>query len=151
MSAALLCALSLAQAGYREGITAGKASTVQAGFNQGFAAGAQAGRQLGELRGTAAYVLARLLAVASPAADPTLVEAARTLVRDLGRLGVEDILGPDTEALEHAREHGEVDVDALANGVGGLGATARGPTIDECRQRLDQLCASCGLPSLDAR
>ena len=72
-------------------------------------------------------------------------------MRDLGRLGVEDILGPDTEALEHAREHGEVDVDVLATGVGGLGAAARKPTIDECRKRLDELCTSCGLPSLDAR
>ena len=139
------------QAGYREGITAGKASTVQAGFNEGFAAGAQAGRQLGELRGTAAYVLARLLAASSPAADAALIDAARTLVRDLGRLGVEDILGPDTEALEHTREHGErehgeVDVDVLSSGIGGLGASERGPTIDDCRARLDQLCASCGLP-----
>ena len=128
------------QAGYREGITAGKASTVQAGFNEGFAAGAQAGRQLGELRGTAAYVLARLLAASSPAADAALVDAARTLVRELGRLGVEDILGPDT------REHGEVDVDALSSGIGGLGAAERVPTINDCRARLDQLCASCGLP-----
>ena len=91
-------------------------------------------------------MLARLLAASAPAADPALVESGRALVRDLGRLGVEDILGPDTEALEHAREHGEVDVDALSSGIGGLGAATRGPTIDECRARLDQLCLSCGLP-----
>ena len=53
------------QTGYREGITAGKTSTLQGGFDQGFnEVGALLGRQVGLLRGQVAALL--LLTSSSP-------------------------------------------------------------------------------------
>ncbi|SAM84378.1 uncharacterized protein UBRO_05619-A [Ustilago bromivora] len=55
--------------GYREGITAGKLSTLQQGFDTGFnEVGALLGRQLGQLRG---QVAALLFLTSTPIPDPT--------------------------------------------------------------------------------
>jgi hypothetical protein len=46
--------------GYRDGITAGKASSIQAGFDQGFALGANIGLRAGQIRGLLEAISAAL-------------------------------------------------------------------------------------------
>lgn len=63
------------QTGYREGITAGKLSTLQQGFDQGFnEVGASLGRQLGALRGQLAALL--LLTSSPTSTSPSSAAAA---------------------------------------------------------------------------
>ncbi|KAI0667593.1 hypothetical protein C8Q78DRAFT_981473 [Trametes maxima] len=94
-------------AGYREGITAGKESALQQGFDEGFAQiGAPLGRELGILRGLCSALIAFL---ARPHENAAQAEAALTEVRDiatrLANIRFSDIAPPDLEALAHAKEH----------------------------------------------
>ncbi|KAL4247481.1 Protein YAE1 [Abortiporus biennis] len=97
--------------GYREGITAGKESALQAGFDEGFAeTGAPLGRQIGLLRGMASVVLAILTSPNPPLSIPQttrgeLVEEARVLMSSLNDIRFSDIAPPDLQAEQHAREH----------------------------------------------
>ena len=95
------------QAGYREGITAGKEGALQEGFDAGFASvGAPLGRDLGILRGLAAALLAFLSRSSPPASSSNaLVEEVRGLASALSNVRLSDIAPPDLEALAHAREH----------------------------------------------
>jgi hypothetical protein len=129
-------------AGYREGINVGKLSTLQTGFNDGFARyGAPAGRRLGLARGTAGAILAWLLQ--RPDSAAALIEEARTLVRDLGRLAVEDVAERDSAAAQHAAEHGE----ALEAAMERLGAPQPKPPLPELEVRLTSLVTQCGAAS----
>ena len=105
------------QAGYREGITAGKESALQGGFDQGFAeVGAPLGREIGLLRGFASALLA-FLSSSSHANAPTttqedhdaFVHEARIIASELSNIRFTDIAPPDLEAEQHAREHLEAD------------------------------------------
>ncbi|CBQ68287.1 conserved hypothetical protein [Sporisorium reilianum SRZ2] len=70
--------------GYREGITAGKLSTLQLGFDQGFnEVGATLGRQVGVLRGQVAALLL-LTSPASPTSTSTPTAARRGPTRTRG-------------------------------------------------------------------
>ncbi|KAI1790125.1 hypothetical protein LXA43DRAFT_521396 [Ganoderma leucocontextum] len=91
-------------AGYREGITAGKEGALQEGFDDGFASvGAPLGRDLGVLRGLAAALLAFLT---RPSPDrATLVAEVRGIAGALSDVRLSDIAPPDLEAFAHAREH----------------------------------------------
>ncbi|KAI5117725.1 hypothetical protein M0805_006210 [Coniferiporia weirii] len=106
-------------AGYREGITAGKESALQGGFDGGFAeVGAPIGRHIGTLRGLAAGVLAFLNSSnhnspQTPETNP-LLEEVRTISDGLGRLRFADLEPPDTEALAHALEHPGQGGDAVS-------------------------------------
>ncbi|GAA5986634.1 hypothetical protein JCM10908_003831 [Rhodotorula pacifica] len=115
-----------ADAGYRDGITAGKNARLQAGFDQGFELAAPYARRVGALRGIAASILSlltvptanatknagQLLQAAFPPSDESstakrdaLVAELRDLVSALGRLDAHKVLPPDEEAEAHAREH----------------------------------------------
>ncbi|PIL22604.1 hypothetical protein GSI_15294 [Ganoderma sinense ZZ0214-1] len=93
-------------AGYREGITAGKEGALQEGFDAGFASvGAPLGRNLGILRGLAAALLAFLSHPPMAAQRGTLAEEVRGIASALSNVRLSDIAPPDLEALAHAREH----------------------------------------------
>ena len=98
-----------AQAGYREGITAGKEGALQEGFDSGFATiGVPLGRQIGLLRGLASALLSYLktpTSLADTTQRETLLREARVIVNDLSLLRFSDIAPPDLEAEQHAREH----------------------------------------------
>lgn len=116
--------LARCKAGYREGIGAGRNSTMQAGFDEGYRQAAPIGREVGRLRGIAASLLVHLTSGnASQQADKAQsntstssnssqtyandIELARDMVRRLGKLKLQDIAGRDEEAEKHALEHGE--------------------------------------------
>ncbi|KAI1424616.1 hypothetical protein F5Y12DRAFT_443453 [Xylaria sp. FL1777] len=66
--------------GYREGITAGKAASIQAGFDQGFSLGANIGIRAGQLLGLLEGISAALAEAGDSAhADALLSEAAAEL------------------------------------------------------------------------
>lgn len=173
-----LAAPARAQAGYREGISAGRASTVQAGFDEGYSVhGAPLGRELGQLRGLANGLLVLLTSAAIPLPQPpswasstsgkdAAVEAARDLVRRLGKLRVQDVAPPDEEAERHAREHGEDallppelqekrEMESLEDGLEAIlssGSARQTPNgrleMDACRNTLQELLGQVGLQSL---
>jgi len=113
------------QAGYREGITDGKLSTLQEGFDTSFASSVPSSRRLGQLRGRANALLAILTSSSSSRQPPSslcttstsssdsdldsgLVTAARALVSDLARVKRDDVLPIDAERIAHEKEeHGE--------------------------------------------
>lgn len=147
------------QAGYREGITAGKESALQEGFDAGFAqVGAPLGRELGMLRGIAS-ALVRFLSLSGPLSST--LDEARDISAQLASIRYSDIAPPDLEAEAHAREHleseeGDDDVDIpeelvekrkmekLEDMLAGMTAdghkeTAQRPTIDDVRRLKDRL------------
>lgn len=140
------------KAGYREGISAGRLSTMQNGFDQGYAVGAPLGRQVGELRGVAASLLAYLTSststgksgaattsssqnIVDDTARKEVIEKTRDLIRRLGKLRLKDLAPRDHEAEQHAIDHGEEiqvpqdlqdkrDMETLEDSMNGLGASA---------------------------
>jgi hypothetical protein len=146
---------STIQAGYREGITAGKEQALQSGFDAGFAGagGVPLGATLGGARGRAAALAALL--PASPAR-----EEARVIVTALAGVRFADIVPPDEEAETHAREHGldekikeRRDGEQLEDMLGAMSTgeakvVAKRPTMEDVRQleeRLDALCKTAGI------
>lgn len=111
-----------ADAGYREGITPGKLSTLQRGFDEAFAASVVPSRRLGQVRGRVAALVAFLqtqtqvqtqdqnqndLLPASTAPTnatqpPTLLFHAKETRRHLSRIPRDHVLPVDEEALAHA-------------------------------------------------
>lgn len=133
------------QTGYREGITAGKLSTLQEGFDEGFNLAAPVGRTRGILRGqanAAHFYLSEYKSkrgggkrrvgpgpgrtqdsagAVSPASHlddeekENTSREARAILRDLDALDVDVLLEPDWEAKQHEAEH--------RGDAGGSGAT----------------------------
>ncbi|KIL64361.1 hypothetical protein M378DRAFT_126775 [Amanita muscaria Koide BX008] len=158
-------------AGYREGINAGKEAALQEGFDAGFAqVGAPLGRELGVLRGIASALVGFLSSSKAPSSS--LIEA-RDIAAQLSKVRFSDIAPPDLEAEAHAREHlaneddaAEVDVpeevvekqkmERLEDMLEGMSASSDGtriarPTVDDVRilkERLYALCSSIGFGSL---
>ncbi|OCH91886.1 hypothetical protein OBBRIDRAFT_811968 [Obba rivulosa] len=96
-------------AGYREGITAGKEGALQEGFDDGYAiVGAPLGRELGLLRGMASALLSFLSKTENIQKHAGL-EEARDIASRLTDIRFSDIAPPDLEAERHAREHLEAD------------------------------------------
>ncbi|KAJ9100126.1 hypothetical protein QFC20_005538 [Naganishia adeliensis] len=93
-----------ADAGYREGITEGKLSTLQQGFDTGFAESVAPSRRLGNLRGRIAGLIAHLQSLPSTTAHVDLLHRAREVRIVLSRVKRGDVLPRDEEALAHARE-----------------------------------------------
>ncbi|KAI0071098.1 hypothetical protein K474DRAFT_672258 [Panus rudis PR-1116 ss-1] len=109
-------------AGYREGITAGKESALQLGFDEGFAqTGAPLGREIGLLRGIASALLSVLDSPDSLLPDlhntrrEELVLEARDIAAHLSEIRFSDIAPPDLEAEQHAREHLEATAATTKN------------------------------------
>lgn len=78
--------------GYREGIAAGKASSIQAGFDQGFALGANIGIRAGQILGLLEGIRAALVDVG--AADE-FVHADSLLSRATAQLNPESLFTPE--------------------------------------------------------
>ncbi|KAI0372244.1 hypothetical protein BV20DRAFT_1034716 [Pilatotrama ljubarskyi] len=100
-------------AGYREGITAGKESALQQGFDEGFAqVGAPLGRELGILRGLCSALISFLgRPQTQPPQAETLLAEVRDIAAQLANVRFSDIAPPDLEALAHAKEHLENAMD----------------------------------------
>ncbi|KAG9315435.1 hypothetical protein JVU11DRAFT_3045 [Chiua virens] len=96
--------------GYREGIIAGKEAFLQAGFDAGFAdVGVPLGRELGKLRGVAAAIGSFLNSQNPNSLD---LEELHAISAILSTIHFSDIVPPDLEAEQHAKEH--LGVDELA-------------------------------------
>ncbi|KAJ9109057.1 hypothetical protein QFC21_000384 [Naganishia friedmannii] len=96
-----------ADAGYREGITPGKLSTLQRGFDEAFAGSVVPSRRLGQVRGRVAAMVAFLQTrndESFPAltATTTLLDRAKDTRRLLSRVRRDQVLPIDEEALAHA-------------------------------------------------
>ncbi|PCH40163.1 hypothetical protein WOLCODRAFT_136699 [Wolfiporia cocos MD-104 SS10] len=99
-------------AGYREGITAGKESALQAAFDEGYATvGVPLGRELGVLRGVASALLSFLDKAGGDQHRQELVAELRAINAQLGEIRLSDIAPPDLEAIRHAREHLDAEND----------------------------------------
>nr|XP_018265652.1 uncharacterized protein I303_02023 [Kwoniella dejecticola CBS 10117]OBR87810.1 hypothetical protein I303_02023 [Kwoniella dejecticola CBS 10117] len=111
-------------AGYREGITDGKLSTLQQGFDEGFAASVPLSRRVGVLRGKAAALLAIAIATAS-AKSPTASPSRNT------------ITSPTTEARSHSHLHSEIDiVDSIRELIRQLSQLRRDDILPEDEERI---------------
>ncbi|KAI4521852.1 hypothetical protein K523DRAFT_275728 [Schizophyllum commune Tattone D] len=162
-------------AGYREGITAGKESALQEGFDSGFAdVGAPLGRELGLLRGMASALLSFLSSQAANTAtaeNEGAIAEVRDISRQLAHIRLTDIAPRDLEAEAHAKEHLQLEEDEdlvtddelvekrkmealedqlarLTSGAMGGGSGEARPTADDVRRlkgRLDNLCGLMGL------
>ncbi|GAA5854685.1 hypothetical protein JCM8547_004939 [Rhodosporidiobolus lusitaniae] len=160
-------------AGYRDGITAGKNAHLQTGFDQGFALASPYARELGGLRGLAASLLALLtttggsakyagpilatLEAREPQAKEQVVAELRDIVNVLGKLDAFKVLPIDEEAVEHAKEHAEEGISEVMRQrkemremeelMGGLGGAASEPSggVEDCRRRLGEVLKVVGL------
>ncbi|KAF5326523.1 hypothetical protein D9611_001055 [Ephemerocybe angulata] len=161
-------------AGYRDGITAGKEGALQDGFDSGFAVtGAPLGRDIGRIRGISAALLALTnkgtLALSS--STPGVRDGLRDIAAQLADIRFSDIVPPDLEAEEHAREHMRVegealemdseelndkkDVEGLEDLLAGMSASGNGkerrpqrPTMQDfevLKKRLEALVGTLGL------
>lgn len=161
------------QAGYRDGITAGKNAKLQTGFDQGFALAAPYARELGSLRGVAASLLS-LLTTASGAkhastlydslegggsSKESVVAELREIVNALGKIDAVRILPVDAEAEKHAKSHEDEgisqqmrdrkemrEMEDMLSGIGGKAAQSSG--VEECRARLERILAVFGMEAV---
>lgn len=97
-------------AGYREGVTAAKNESIQAGFDEGFGLGAAIGSQAGQLLG----VLEGIASAVAGSADDALRDSAAKTLRDAREeLSIERMFGPEhwnadgTWRFDVAEEDGE--------------------------------------------
>jgi len=163
-------------AGYREGITAGKEEALQEGFDAGFAQfGAPIGREIGTLRGMASAVLVFLDGDGKDDGDDktpsqdTQGESADTgakresratmrievgnMIRALAKIRLASLLPPDTEAIEHAREHVGADQagidDLLGQGTTGAATDTEREEkvreVEDIKTRLRSILQTLGL------
>ncbi|KAK0387911.1 hypothetical protein NLU13_4156 [Sarocladium strictum] len=106
-------------AGYREGLTAAKASSVQAGFDEGFSLGASLGQAVGQVLGTLEGILEAVRTTQSEAASST--EALLTEARE--DLNVERLFAPEYWApdgnwkYEVSAREGKGDAEVLFDDV----------------------------------
>lgn len=96
-----------ATAGYRDGITAAKAASIQAGFDEGFGLGATMGLAVGRLLGLLEGIVAAAAAVAAD--DPDKAALSAVLADARAELAVQSVLG---EAYWHADGTWKYDVAA---------------------------------------
>lgn len=152
------------QAGYREGITDGKLSTLQEGFDDSFTSSVSPSRQLGGMRGRASALLALHTTLRPlPPSASSLLEDLRDLIRDLNKVKRAEVLPIDVEREEHERdEHGgegdehafelegneKRDMEGLENALQGLGANGSGTEnegkreeelLEDLRMRLEKI------------
>ncbi|GAA5882053.1 hypothetical protein JCM16303_005579 [Sporobolomyces ruberrimus] len=158
-------------AGYRDGITAGKNNKLQTGFDQGFAQAAPFARELGSLRGVAASLLSLLTTASGAKHAGTLIDSLqgggtgskeqivvelREIVNALGKLDANRILPVDQEAEEHAKSHEDEgisqqmkdrremrEMEDMLSGIGGNSAESSG--VEECRTRIAKVLEVFGM------
>jgi hypothetical protein len=147
------------QAGYREGITAGKEAFLQPGFDSGFAeVGAPLGRELGFLRGVVS-ALVWFLSSSSTPSEPSQVDAmaqVQDIRARLSNIKLSDLVSRDMEVGIHGvvsdTEKGEVDKlqEMLARlqvrADAGTGTDGREKEdLGTLRKSVEALCATIGL------
>jgi hypothetical protein len=108
------CLIQHNQAGYREGITAGKESSVQHGFNHGYPIGAALGRQTGFARGSLTAMLSFLTSSRSHSLPDDVRESrtreAHEILALFSDVHVKDITSdrsqtvPDHEMMDQHKE-----------------------------------------------
>jgi len=135
-------------AGYREGITAGKEEALQEGFDDGYMRyGAPIGREIGILRGLAGALLGFLEKekgldatgadrICSEQSSKRWLNEVQTMVHSLQRISLLALLPPDLDAIQHAKEHEDMNKDSLDTGE--LGGKER-KDMEAVRQELDKL------------
>ena len=123
------------QAGYRDGISAGKEAALQEGFDAGFAdTGAPRGRELGVLRGLAAALLHLTPRPASELGQAQAQERIREIVGKLSAVRFADLVPPN--------ESDSDDPFCATNGTGGGCANevkGQSPSTDDLRTLRTQL------------
>ncbi|KAI0277144.1 hypothetical protein BGY98DRAFT_1097683 [Russula aff. rugulosa BPL654] len=161
---------SFQNAGYREGITAGKEGALQEGFDTGFAqTGGPVGRELGLLRGVASALLLHLSRTRTqhehddekPHAEPGASENVREIVDALAAVQFADIVPPlddEAEGHTHCAEdlksgrdddvggEGEEETSPSSRSAARLGSVSR--TIEDVRAlrvKLETLLCESGL------
>ncbi|KAI0027742.1 hypothetical protein K488DRAFT_60556 [Vararia minispora EC-137] len=128
-------------AGYREGITAGKDAALQEGFDAGYAfVGIPLGHELGFLRGQASAL--HTILSTSPAPDCIQVVEARAIMDGLAVVRFTDIAPRDLEAEQHAREHLEMMDETMDEN---LGLVERRRT-EQVEDKMRVLSAGPGIP-----
>ncbi|OWZ33002.1 hypothetical protein C356_05559 [Cryptococcus neoformans c45] len=123
-------------AGYREGITDGKLSTLQQGFDEAFAQSVSLSRRMGALRGRAAALLAFAKA-SSSSSSPTSVPILNSIshsqqallddlhdyIKQLSSIRRSEVLPEDLERIAHEREDHAAASASTSNGVFELDTT----------------------------
>ena len=142
--------LILKQAGYREGITAGKESALQAGFDAGYAqVGVPLGREIGLLRGTA-LALTTFIDSQQP---PQPVEIQNEVMKEIRAISAQlscirfsDIVPRDLEAEAHAREHlAESEGDLPVHGLDENGLVEDEEAMEKRKiEQLEDMMSSFG-------
>ncbi|KIR68880.1 hypothetical protein I314_01309 [Cryptococcus bacillisporus CA1873] len=120
-------------AGYREGITDGKLSTLQQGFDEAFTQSVPLSRRVGALRGRAAALLAFIKASSSsssPSSTPiptstsysqqALFDDLHDYIKQISSIRRSEVLPEDLERIAHERED---HAAAASNGVFELDTT----------------------------
>ena len=105
--------INTTQAGYREGITAGKESSVQRGFNDGYAIGAALGRRSGIARGSLIAMLSFLTSARSLSLPDDVRDSrsrdAREILALLSDLHVKGITGHHHQTDNDHSDHETVE------------------------------------------
>ena len=148
------------QAGYREGITAGKEGALQEGFDAGFAqTGAPLGRELGLLRGLASALLHHELSRARQQQRPephaeSDSSAVREIVDALATVRFADVAPPSHEDAGHTQcateesgnnEGGEGGEEASPRSAGIRSAVGAIEDVRALRVKLQTLLRESGL------
>lgn len=137
-------------AGYREGITAGKENSLQEGFDEGFATvGVPLGRGVGKLRGIASACIALLTLSGQSAAYPPLTEL-QNILQCLNQLRFKDLVSPDLQAEDHMKEHLQSD-ETLSTTAGEEEHDKAINTLEDCKTRLQRVVDKLGLQSIISR
>jgi hypothetical protein len=136
------------QAGYRDGISAGKEAALQEGFDVGFAdAGAPCGRELGVLRGLAAALL-HLSSRPAAALGQTQAQARiREIVGKLAAVRLVDLVSPNEEAAA-LHEAGPNALCATNDNGSANEVKGQSPSTDDLRTlrtELEMLLLEAGL------
>jgi hypothetical protein len=136
------------QAGYRDGISAGKEAALQEGFDAGFAdTGAPRGRELGILRGLAAALLHLSPRPADEPGQTQTQARIREIVGKLAAVGFADLVPPNEEAT--ALHEAGPDALCATNGSGSSndvkGQSLSTDDLRALRTQLETLLLEAGL------
>ncbi|GJJ15738.1 hypothetical protein Clacol_010016 [Clathrus columnatus] len=135
-------------AGYREGITAGKENSLQEGFDEGFAiVGAPLGQEIGKLRG----ITSACLSLSKSIQEHSVMMDCKDILRGLDNLHFKDLAPSDVEAEEHLKEHLQSQDDtqnipALLEIRDEEKHKLAVETLKELRNRLQDVLRQIGLP-----
>jgi hypothetical protein len=136
------------QAGYRDGLSAGKETALQEGFDAGFAdTSAPRGRELGVLRGLAAALLHLSSRPAAELGQTQMQVRVREIMGKLAAVRFADLVPPNEEAT--ALHEAGPDALCVTNGSGTSNdVKGQNPSTDNLRAlrtQLEMLLLEAGL------